>query len=112
MKRNNSDLEDLLDRENKVRTERLANKVASLKTFTMDIEHETIEHNRLLDNVDDDFDSTFGFLANGRNRVNRLLQSSRSNRKYMCYISLAICFILLLIYYLISRSINAPKESL
>ena len=77
--------------------------------FSIDIEQETKEHNRLLDGVDDDFDSTFGFLAGGRNRVNRLLQSSRSNRKLMCYFSLAISASLLLVYYLISRSLKSPE---
>jgi hypothetical protein len=107
MKRNNSDVEDLIDQENRQRTERLAQKVASLKNFSIDIEHETKEHNRLLDGMDQDFDNTFGFLTTGRNRVNRLLQSGRNNRKFMCYFSAGLATFLLLAYYIISRSLNS-----
>ncbi|KAI1280654.1 BET1-like protein [Halotydeus destructor] len=107
MRRGNTDAEDLIEQENRERAERLAAKVTSLKNFSIDIEHETKEHNRLLDGIDDEFDSTFGFITNGRNRVNRLLQSSSSNRKFMCYFSIAIAGSLLVVYYLLSRSLVA-----
>jgi len=96
---------DLLESENRHRTERLANKISSLRSFALDIEVETKEHNRLLDNVDNDFDSNLGFIFNGRNRVNRLLQSGRQNRRFMCYLSLVLTVFLILIYYFISKSL-------
>ena len=99
-----TDRQSLLEQENRERTERLAAKVGLLKTFTMDMESEAKDHNRLLDDMSSGFESTFGFLTSGRNRVNRLLQSSKNNRRFMCYLSLGISSFLFILYYLISRA--------
>ncbi|XP_054162693.1 BET1-like protein [Oppia nitens] len=96
----------LMESDNRQRTDRLAQKISSLKNFAIDIETETKEHNRLLEEVDNDFDSNLGFLTNGRNRVNRLLQSNRQNRRFMCYLSLILTSIFIFMYYLITKSLN------
>jgi len=97
----------LMDFENRQRTERLAQKISHLKSYAIDIEVETKEHNKLLDNVDNDFDSNLGFLSGGRNRLNRLLQSGSHNRRFMCYLSLILTFFLLFAYYFISKSLSS-----
>ena len=101
------DEEALLEQENRERTERLAAKVHALKNFTMDMEQEARNHNRLLDDLGGGFESTFGFLSGGRHHVNRLLQSSRGNRRFLCYLSLGIAAFLFLAYYLIGRALSS-----
>ena len=76
----------------------------------MDIERETKEHNRLLDDTSKDADGIFGFLINGKNKINRLLLTSRGNRKLMFYFAIILMFFLFMIYALISRSLQV-KES-
>lgn len=105
------DRESLLEQENRERTERLAAKVNALKNFTMDMEQEARDHNRLLDDMSNGFESTFGFLTGGRNRVNRLLQSNRGNRKFMCYLSLTIAAFLFVVYFLIGRALSPSSPS-
>jgi len=97
------DEHELLDNENRQRAERLAHKISHLKTFAIDIETETKEHNRLLDSVDNDFDSNLGFLSGGRNRLNRLLTQGSQNRKFMCYLSLILTIFLVILYYFLTR---------
>jgi IS30 family transposase len=46
--------------QNSAREEELRSKVSALKSLTIDIGTEVREHNRLLKDVDDDFDSTAG----------------------------------------------------
>ncbi|KAJ6225034.1 hypothetical protein RDWZM_003579 [Blomia tropicalis] len=77
---NRADTRDLLDYDNRERTENLSQKVALLKNYAIDIENETKLHNRFLDEVDDDFDSNFAFLSTTRNRLNRLIRSNRSSK--------------------------------
>lgn len=98
------DRQSLIEQENRERTERLASKVSALKSFTLDMESEAKEHNRFLDDMDSGFDSTFGFLVSGRHRVNRLLQSNRSNRTLLCYLSLVVSSLLLILYFILFRS--------
>ena len=101
------DREALLEQENRERTDRLAAKVSALKNFTMDMEQEARDQNRLLDDVSTGFDSTFGFMSGGRNRLNRLLQSNRGNKKFLCYLSFAIAVFLFVIYFLIGRALSS-----
>lgn len=77
----------------------------------MDIESEAREHNSLLDEMGNGFESTFGFLTTGRNRVNRLISSGRGNRRFMCYLSIGITVLLFLMYFLISRSVTSVKSN-
>lgn len=47
----NDQSRDLLDYDNRERTENLSQKVALLKNYAIDIEEETKKHNRYLDEV-------------------------------------------------------------
>ena len=72
-------------------------------SFLFSIESEAKDHNRLLDNVDGDFDSTGNFLSGTLNRVNHMLGTGRSNRKLMCYIAGGVVIFITLIYMLSSK---------
>ena len=101
--RNNRAAEDVIDAQNRERQERLASKSSFLKSLAYDIESEAKDHNRLLDNVDGDFDSTGNFLSGTLNRVNHMLGTGRSNRKLMCYIAGGVVIFITLIYMLSSK---------
>ena len=101
--RNNRAAEDILDAQNRERQERLANKTSYLKSLAYDIESEAKDHNRLLDNLDDDFDSTGNFLSGTMNRVHKMMGTGRNNRKLMCYVICAVVLFIFFVYFLSSR---------
>ena len=101
--RNNRAAEDILDAQNRERQERLANKTSYLKSLAYDIESEAKDHNRLLDNLDDDFDSTGNFLSGTMNRVHKMMGTGRNNRKLMCYVICAVVLFIFFFYFLSSR---------
>ena len=101
--RNNRASEDIIDAQNRERQERLASKTSYLKSIAFDIESEAKDHNRLLDNVGDDFDSTGNFLSGSLNRVQHMIGSGRNNRKLQCYVVLATIFFIFFIYILSSK---------
>lgn len=101
--RNNRAAEDIIDAQNRERQERLASKSSFLKSLAFDIESEAKDHNRLLDNVDGDFDSTGNFLSGTLNRVHHMLGSGRNNRKIMCYIAGGVVVFITIIYMLSSK---------
>lgn len=51
----------------------------SLKSLTIDIGHEVREHNKILRDVDDGFDSTSGFL---QKNINNVLKLARSGSRF------------------------------
>ena len=101
--RNNRAAEDILEAQNREYHERLAGKSSVLKSLAYDIEMEAKDHNRLLDNMDDDFDSTGTFLSGTLNRVHKMVGSSRNNRKLMCYVAFGVVFFIFVIYILSAR---------
>ena len=107
--RNNRASEDIIDAQNRERQERLASKTSYLKSIAFDIESEAKDHNRLLDNVGDDFDSTGNFLSGTLNRVQHMIGSGRNNRKLQCYVVLATIFFIFFIYILSSRLTSASS---
>ena len=54
----NRGAEDMLDAQNREYHERLSSKTSFLKSLAFDMEMEAKDHNKLLNGVDDDFDST------------------------------------------------------
>ena len=55
---NNRAAEDILDAQNREYHDRLSSKTSYLKSLAFDMEMEAKDHNRLLNGVDDDFEST------------------------------------------------------
>ncbi|XP_041366299.1 BET1-like protein isoform X1 [Gigantopelta aegis] len=95
--------EEMLDHENQSRVEGLATKISRLKGIAVDLESESRESNRYLDDMTDDFGSTTGLLSGSIHRINNMINTGRSNRKIMCYIILGLVGLFLITYYLIIR---------
>ena len=100
--RNNRAAEDVLEAQNRERQERLATKSSYLKSLAYDIEGEAKDHNRLLGDVGDDFDSAGNFLSGTLNRVN-LMMNGRNNRKLMCYVAAGVVLVITVLYLLTSK---------
>ena len=71
--------------------------------MALDIENETLEHNRLLDNMDGDFNTGESMLGGSLNRVKGLLNVGRQNRKVMFYMAGFVILFIFLIFYFIGR---------
>ena len=112
--RNNRATEDVLDAQTREIHDRLASKTSYLKSLAFDMEAEAKDHHKLLGGMDDDFDSTRGFLGGTLNRVKLMMGSGRSNRQIMCYVSLGVVFGLFTMYWLIGKlfSSSSSAESL
>ena len=101
--RNNRATEDILEAQNREYAERMSSKTSYLKSVAYDIEKEARDHNSLLDNVDDDFDSTSGLLGGTLNRVNLMISSGKGNGKLMCYVATGFIFVVFFIYLLLDK---------
>jgi len=102
--------EDILDAQNREYHDRLSNKTSYLKSLAFDMEQEAKDHNRLLDSMDGDFDSTSGFLGGTLNRVNNMVASGRGNRKLMCYVIFGVILTIFFIYFTI-RKLTSGENS-
>ena len=95
--------EERLDSENQVRVEGLSDKVSRLKSLAFDIETESKDSNRYLDDMGDDFDSSQGLLGGSVNRLSNMVAANRGNRKLMCYLIIGLLLMFILSYYLITK---------
>ncbi|KAH3777491.1 BET1-like protein [Dreissena polymorpha] len=96
--------EEMLDTENQSRVEGLAGKISRLKGLALDIESETKDQNRYMDDhMSGEFDSSQGLLTGSMNRINHMVTAGKGNRKLMCYIILGLVVLFFLSYYLISK---------
>ncbi|ESO12975.1 hypothetical protein HELRODRAFT_159569 [Helobdella robusta] len=64
-----------IEEENDQLEKDLKNKVGLLKKVTIDIGHEVREQNKLLKEMDDDFDKSTGFLKSTMARVKKIAKS-------------------------------------
>lgn len=108
--RSNRAAEDVVDAQNREFHDRLASKTSYLKSIAFEMESEAKDHHRLLDALDDDFDSTGGFLGGTMNRVKKMMSSGRSNRQLMCYVSLGVIGTMFVLYLLI-RKLSSSSTS-
>lgn len=90
---------DYLEEQNNDREEELKGKVSALKSLSIDIGAEVREHNRLLKDVDDDFDSTSGLLGKSISKVLQLAKSS--HRYYFLYLFFFCIFVFLVLWFVI-----------
>jgi|ERR1711902_231123 len=88
-----------LEEENDKAESELRSKVSALKSLSIDIGVEVREHNKLLKEVDDEFDSTFGQLQHNIQRVLKLVKSG--SRYHMLYLFLFCLFVFFVIWCLI-----------
>eukprot|EP01137_Pigoraptor_chileana_P035131 Opistho-2@28717 len=79
----------------------LANKVSMLKSLTININDEVREHNKMLDEMQDDFGGVGGLLKGSMNRLSGLMKAGHN--KHMCYLILFVVFVFFVIYYIVRR---------
>ncbi|XP_060948227.1 BET1 homolog [Limanda limanda] len=84
------------EEENEHLQEGLRAKVTALKSLTIDIGTEVKYQNKMLDEMDSDFDSTGGLLGATIGRVKRLSRGSQT--KLLCYMLLFCCFVFFVLY--------------
>ncbi|XP_032094089.1 BET1 homolog [Thamnophis elegans] len=87
------------EEENEKLTESLRSKVTTIKSLTIEIGTEVKQHNKLLTDMDNDFDTTSGFLGATMGRLKILSRGSQT--KLLCYMMLFSLFVFFVIYWII-----------
>lgn len=87
------------EEENERLTESLRNKVTAIKSLSIEIGHEVKHQNKLLAEMDSQFDSTTGFLGKTMGKLKLLSRGSQT--KLLCYMMLFSLFVFFVIYWII-----------
>ncbi|KAM4688791.1 BET1 homolog [Discoglossus pictus] len=87
------------EEENERLAESLKMKATALKSLSIDIGTEVKYHNKLLGEMDSDFDSAGGFLGSTMGRLKKLSRGSQA--KLFCYMMLFALFVFFVIYWFI-----------
>ncbi|XP_054914823.1 BET1 homolog [Poeciliopsis prolifica] len=87
------------EEENEHLQEGLRNKVSALKSLSIEIGTEVKYQNKMLDDMDSDFDSTGGLLGATIGRVKKLSRGSQT--KLLCYMLLFCFFVFFVLYWFI-----------
>jgi len=87
-----------LEQQNNVMADQLSSKVSALKSLTIQIGDEVRDHNRLLNDMDSDFDSSRGLLGSTMRRLG--IVSKAGGHKLMCYLILFALLVFMIIWYL------------
>ncbi|XP_057619830.1 BET1 homolog [Chionomys nivalis] len=77
----------------------LLSKVDAIKSLSIEIGHEVRNQNKLLSEMDSQFDSTTGFLGKTMGRLKILSRGSQT--KLLCYMMLFSLFVFFVIYWII-----------
>ncbi|XP_030847439.1 BET1 homolog [Strongylocentrotus purpuratus] len=85
-----------VEEENQHLTENLRSKVSVLKTLSIDMGHEVNEQNKLLSDMDQEFDASGGFLGATMGRLSRL--SKGGLHCHYLYLFLFAAFVFFIIY--------------
>lgn len=88
-----------LEEDNSRQEEELRQKVGVLKSLTIDIGDEVREHNRLLRDADDTFDSVGGLLGATIGKVKQLATSG--HRRHFLYLFVFALFVVLVLWAII-----------
>ena len=86
----------LFEQQNNALADALHSKVSALKSLSIAIGEETKAQNRMLDDMDGDFDAAGGGLKGVVGRLGGMLQQGGS--QHMCWLVAFICFIFLIVY--------------
>uniref|UniRef100_A0A8C4MZ76 BET1 homolog n=1 Tax=Equus asinus TaxID=9793 RepID=A0A8C4MZ76_EQUAS len=87
------------EEENERLTESLRSKVTAIKSLSIEIGHEVKQQNKLLAEMDSQFDSTTGFLGKTMGKLKTLSRGSQT--KLLCYLMLFSLFVFFVIYWII-----------
>ncbi|XP_032235057.1 BET1 homolog isoform X2 [Nematostella vectensis] len=93
--------DQMLEEENDRLTESLSGKVKALKSLSIDIGHEVRTQNKLLQEMDDDFDTSGSLLSATMGRLSAL--TKKGHHKVMCYMILFCFFVFLVAWYFVRR---------
>lgn len=88
------------EHENEMQIDALANKVNALKGIAIHIGDHVRDDNRLLDNLDANFDDTSGLLGNTMRKLSTMASSKDSS--HMLYLVLFVVAVFLCIYKMFS----------
>uniref|UniRef100_A0A915PWQ8 t-SNARE coiled-coil homology domain-containing protein n=1 Tax=Setaria digitata TaxID=48799 RepID=A0A915PWQ8_9BILA len=88
-----------MEHRNDALVEQLSGKVAALKKITIAIGDDVREQNRLLNEMETNFDTSKGLLDATVRKLNRVAKAGGKN--LTCYLALFALFVFLVIYYLI-----------
>ncbi|XP_077978150.1 BET1 homolog isoform X2 [Glandiceps talaboti] len=89
----------MLDDENEHLVDGLHNKVSQLKELSIDIGNEVRAQNKMLGEMDDDFDKSHGSLRGAMSRLKRM--AAAGHNRYICYLMLFALFVFLVIWYVV-----------
>ncbi|XP_010710982.1 BET1 homolog [Meleagris gallopavo] len=87
------------EEENERLTESLRTKVSAIKSLSIEIGTEVKNQNKLLSEMDNDFDSATGLLGATMGRLRRLSRGSQT--KLLCYMMLFALFVFFVTYWII-----------
>ncbi|XP_064410868.1 BET1 homolog isoform X2 [Latimeria chalumnae] len=87
------------EEENERLTQHLRDKVTALKSLSIDIGTEVKYHNKVLEEMDSDFDSTGGFLGATMGRLKSL--SGGSQTRLLCYMMMFALFVFFVLYWIV-----------
>uniref|UniRef100_A0A8C8SIU1 BET1 homolog n=1 Tax=Pelusios castaneus TaxID=367368 RepID=A0A8C8SIU1_9SAUR len=87
------------EEENERLTESLRTKVSAIKSLSIEIGTEVKNQNKMLSEMDSDFDSTGGFLGATIGRLKTLSKGSQT--KLLCYMMLFALFVFFVLYWII-----------
>lgn len=86
--------DDLVEETNEQLTSELKDKIHALKSLSIDIGQEVKYQDKVLGDLDEDFDRTGGYLGNTMNRVIRMARASHNYIWYLFVFSIVVFFIL------------------
>ncbi|VDD93636.1 unnamed protein product [Enterobius vermicularis] len=92
------DANDFMERQNDDLVEKLSSKVAALKKITIAIGDDVRDQNRLLNEVDSEFDASKSLLGSTMKRLGIVARSGGGSM--LCYLVLFSLFVFFIIYYL------------
>ncbi|KAM9098848.1 BET1 homolog [Sarcophilus harrisii] len=87
------------EEENDRLTESLRTKVTAIKSLSIEIGHEVKHQNKMLAEMDSEFDSTTGFLSQTMGRLKVLSRGSQA--KLLAYMVLFSFFVFFVIYWIL-----------
>ncbi|NXN69926.1 BET1 protein, partial [Himantopus himantopus] len=87
------------EEENERLTESLRTKVSAIKSLSIEIGTEVKNQNKMLSEMDNDFDSAGGLLGATMGRLRTLSRGSQT--KLLCYMMLFALFVFFVIYWII-----------
>jgi len=93
--------ERLMEQQNNDTVNLLSEQVEKLKHISLDIKRGISEDQKLLNNMDEDFGSTQGFMAGTLGRLNTMLTSGSS--KHMCYLAGFIFCFFMIVYWMMRK---------